>query len=51
MSETTQTIVRSRTCGCRDFYIAKITQNTPTGYTAETPVKLARAIKAKVDEK
>lgn len=51
MSETAQTIVRSRTCGCRDFYIAKITQNTATGYATETPVKLARAIKAKVDEK
>lgn len=51
MSEATQTIVRSRTCGCRDFYIAKITQNTATGYVTETPVKLARAIKAKVDEK
>lgn len=51
MSEAAQTIVRSRTCGCRDFYIAKITQNTSTGYVAETPVKLARAIKARVDEK
>lgn len=50
MSETGQQIVRSRTCGCRDFYIAKVTQNTATGYIAETPVKLARAIKAKVDE-
>ena len=51
MSEAAQTIVRSRTCGCRDFYVAKITQNTATGYVTETPVKLARAIKAKVDEK
>jgi phi13 family phage major tail protein len=51
MSETGQQIVRSRTCGCRDFYIAKVTQNTATGYVAETPVKLAKAIKAKVDEK
>lgn len=51
MSEAAQTIVRSRTCGCRDFYIAKITQNTATGYVTEAPVKLARAIKAKVDEK
>lgn len=51
MGETAQAIVRSRTCGCRDFYIAKITQNTATGYVTETPVKLARAIKAKVDEK
>lgn len=51
MSETTQTIVRSRTCGCRDIYIAKIKENSATSYVAETPVKLARAIKAKVDEK
>ena len=51
MSETAQQIVRSRTCGCRDFYIAKITENTATSYVASTPVKLARAIKAKIDEK
>lgn len=51
MSEGTQQIVRSRTCGCRDFYIAKITQNDATGYVTEKPVKLARAIKAKIDEK
>ena len=51
LSETVSQIVRSRTCGCRDFYIAKITQNDATGYVAGTPVKLARAIKAKVDEK
>ena len=50
VSETEQKIVRSRTCGCRDFYIAKLTQNDATGYVAGTPVKLARAIKAKVDE-
>ena len=51
LSETVSQIVRSRTCGCRDFYIALITQNDATGYVAGTPVKLARAIKAKVDEK
>lgn len=51
LSETVSQIIRSRTCGCRDFYIAKITQNDATGYVAGTPVKLARAIKAKVDEK
>ncbi len=49
LSETVSQIVRSRTCGCRDFYIAKITQNDATGYVAGTPVKLARAIKAKVE--
>lgn len=49
--EGVQTIVRSRTCGCRDIYIAKVTQNTASAYATETPVKLARAIKAKIDEK
>lgn len=51
MSETGRQIVRSRTCGCKDIYIAKVTQNTTTGYATETPVKLARAIKIKIDEK
>jgi len=51
MGEIATQTVRSRTCGCKDFYIALITQNTATAYAAETPVKLARAIKAKVDEK
>lgn len=51
VSETVREIVRSRTCGCRDFYVARITQNTATGYVAETPVKLARAIKMKRDDK
>ena len=36
VSETEQKIVRSRTCGCRDFYIAKLTQNDETGYVAGT---------------
>ena len=51
VSETVSKIVRSRTCGCKDFHIAKLTQNDAKGYVAETPVKLARAIKIKVDEK
>lgn len=51
MSETVQQIVRSRTCGCKDFHIARIIQNTETGYVTDVPVKLARAIKAKIDEK
>ena len=42
VSETVQQIVRSRTCGCRDFYIAKITQNDATGYVAGTPVLCRR---------
>ncbi|MDO4332521.1 MAG: major tail protein [Eubacteriales bacterium] len=51
MSVTGQQIVRSRTCGLKDFYVALVTQNTATAYAAGTPMKLARAIKAKVDEK
>lgn len=51
MGDNTQQIVRSRTCGLKDFYIALITQNTATAYAAGIPVKLARAIKAKIDEK
>lgn len=51
MSEAEKQIVRSRTCGCRDFYVAKLTQNDAKAYVAGTPVKLARAIKAKIDEK
>lgn len=51
VNETTKQIVRSRTCGLKDFYIALITQNTSTAYAAGVPVKLARAIKAKIDEK
>jgi phi13 family phage major tail protein len=50
VSDTAKEIVRSRTCGCKDFYIAKVLQNTATSYVTDTPVKLARAIKAKVDE-
>ena len=35
VSETEQKIVRSRTCGCRDFYIAKLTQNDAKAYWQE----------------
>ena len=34
VSETEQKIVRSRTCGCRDFYITKLTQNDAKAYFA-----------------
>lgn len=51
LSETVSQIIRSRTCGCRDFYIAKITQNDAKAYVAGTTLKLARAIKMKIDEK
>lgn len=50
MSEP-KTTVRHRYCGLRDVYVAKVTQNDTEGYTAGTPVKMARAIKAKVSDK
>ena len=49
MSEAT-TIVRSRRCGLRDIYLAKVTKNESGAYTAGTPFKFARAIKAKVTD-
>lgn len=45
------TIVRSRYCGLRDVYLAKVTKNDAEGYTAETPTKMARAITAKISNK
>ena len=50
MSEP-KTTVRHRYCGLRDVYVAKVTQNDTEGYTAETSVKMARAIKAKISDK
>ena len=50
MSDTTQTVVRSRRCGLRDIYVAKVTKNDATTYTAGDPVKFARAINAKVTD-
>lgn len=50
MSEP-KTTVRHRYCGIRDVYVAKVTQNDTEGYTAGTPVKMARAIKAKISDK
>ena len=44
-------IKRSRFVGLKDFYVALVTENTETAYTADTPVKLARAIKAKISTK
>ena len=51
MSEATQTVVRSRRCGLRDIYLAKVTKNDATGYTAGTPMKFARAINAKITDR
>ena len=39
VNETTQQIVRSRTCGLKDFYIALVQSNTATAYAAGTPGK------------
>lgn len=50
MSEP-KTTVRHRYCGLRDVYVARVTQNDTEGYTAGTPVKMARAIKAKISDK
>lgn len=44
-------IKRSRFVGLRDFYVALVTENTATAYTTGVPVKLARAIKAKISDK
>lgn len=46
-----EAIVRSRLCGLKDIYIAPVTVNNGTTYTAGTPVKLARALSAKVSDK
>ena len=46
-----ETIVRSRLCGLKDIYIAEVTENNGTTYTTKTPVKLARALSAKVSDK
>ena len=51
ISETMEKIVRSRTCGCKDLYVAIVLQNTATQYMAGTPRKLSRLVKAKIDEK
>lgn len=51
LSETTQQIVRSRTCGCKDLYAAQVLQNTATQYVTGTPRKLSRMVKIKIDEK
>lgn len=51
MPEAANTIVRSRTMSFRDIHTAKVTKNTETEYAAETPIKLARAIKGKISDK
>ena len=50
MAASKETVVRSRTVSLRDIYIAKVTSNTESDYTTETPIKLARAITAKITD-
>lgn len=51
INENTELIVRKRTCGCKDLYVAPVMENTSGSYVAGTPEKLARMVKIKVDEK
>lgn len=44
-------IVRSRLCGLKDIYVAEVTKNDGETYTTGTPIKLARALSAKVTDK
>ena len=46
-----ETSIRSRTKSFRDIHVARITQNDVGGYVAEAPVKLARAITGKINDK
>jgi len=46
-----ETIVRSRNRGLKDIYVAPVTVNTDATYTAGAPIKLARAISAKIKDK
>lgn len=50
MSEDNK-VVNTRRCGCKDIYIAVVTANTATEYTTEKPIKLGRALNAKVTTK
>lgn len=43
--------LKTRRKALKDIYIAIVTKNDATGYTADTPVKLGRAISAKVTVK
>lgn len=50
MSEVKE-IIRSRTCGLKDIYIAVVEKNDTTAYLAGKPVKLAKSLNAKVSDK
>lgn len=43
-------IKRSRFVGLKDIYVALVTENTESAYTAGAPVKLARAITASISD-
>lgn len=43
--------IKTRRMGCKDIYVAVVTKNTATEYEAGTPIKLGRAISAKVTVK
>lgn len=51
MAGEVQTIVRSRLCGLKDIYVAEVTTNDGAAYVTGTPIKLARALSAKVSDK
>lgn len=51
MSSETTNIVQARRCGFCDVFLAKLTANNNKEYSAETPVKLARAISGKISDK
>lgn len=44
-------VLKTRRKALKDIYIAVVTKNDATGYTADTPIKLGRAISAKVTVK
>ncbi|GAA0762360.1 major tail protein [Clostridium sartagoforme] len=51
MAGEIQTIVRSRLCGLKDIYVAVVNTNDGVTYITGTPVKLAKALSAKVSDK
>lgn len=50
-NENAQTTVQTRRCGFRDVYLAKVTANDASTYTAGKPFKLARAVSGKISDK
>lgn len=44
-------VVNTRRCGCKDICIAIVNKNTATEYATATPIKLGRALNAKVTTK